>query len=181
VSTDLCKLLVEDCVVKRLTVALLVFNVFTPIVLAQTVESVEHAEHRLRIFSGWLEMVKGAERDYKNKNGRYGDLAALRRAHLLRNLVFEPRSRASSLVFEWGSSAGARAKAQANFVPKSTLFQVTVSEDGQHFSAVIGEHCARVDADDMGQGGSWCCHCESPYLLPDFEDSPAGPIIAIAG
>ena len=77
-STDLCKLLVEDCVVKRLTVALLVFNVFTPIVLAQTVESVEHAEHRLRIFSGWLEMVKGAERDYKNKNGRYGDLVALR-------------------------------------------------------------------------------------------------------
>src|SRR6266568_4344813 len=74
-----------------------------------------------------------------------------------------------------------RGKAQANFVRKSTLFQVTVSEDGQHFSAVIGEHCARVDADDMGQGGSWCCHCESPYLLPDFEDSPAGPIIAIAG
>jgi len=169
VSTDLCKLLVEDCVVKRLTVALLVFNVFTPIV-AQTVESVEHAEHRLRIFSGWLEMVKGAERDYKNKNGRYGDLVALRKAHLLRRLVFES-----------GSSVGARGKAQANFVRKSTLFQVTVSEDGQHFGAVIGEHCARVDADDMGQGGSWCCHCESPYLLPDFEDSPAGPIIAIAG
>ena len=155
---------------KRLTVSLLVFSVFTPTVFAQSVESVEQAEHRLRIFSGWLEMVKGAERDYKNKNGRYGDLVALRRAHLLR-----------SLVFESGSSAGARGKAQVNFVRKSTLFQVTVSEDGQHVSPVIGEHCARVDADDMGQGGSWCCHCGSRHLLPDFEDSPAGPIIAIAG
>ena len=166
---------------KRLTVALLVFNVFTPIVLAQTVESVEHAEHRLRIFSGWLEMVKGAERDYKNKNGRYGDLAALRRAHLLRNLVFEPGSRASSLVFEWGSSAGTRAKAQANFVPKSTFFQVTVSEDGQHFKAVIGEKCVSVSADDVNGEGSGCCHCAPLNLLPDLEDSPEGPIITVAG
>jgi len=150
---------------KWLTVAVLIFSVFAPTVFAQ-----DQSEDPWRVFSRWIEMVKGAERDYKNKNGRYGDLVALRKAHLLRRLVFES-----------GSSVGARGKAQANFVRKSTLFQVTVSEDGQHFSAVIGEHCARVDADDMGQGGSWCCHCESPYLLPDFEDSPAGPIIAIAG
>ena len=150
---------------KWLTVAVLIFSVFAPTVFAQ-----DQSEDPWRVFSRWIEMVKGAERDYKNKNSRYGDLVALRRAHLLRRLVFES-----------GSSVGARGKAQANFVRKSTLFQVTVSEDGQHFSAVIGEYCARVDADDMGQGGSWCCHCESPYLLPDFEDSPAGPIIAIAG
>jgi hypothetical protein len=154
---------------KRLTVALLVFSVFGRTVSAQSVESVEHAEHRLRVFSGWLEMVRGAERDYKNKNGRYGDLAALRKAHLL-----------GSLVFESDSAAGASGKAKANFVSKSTRFQVTVSEDRQHFSASIGEHCAGVDADDMGDSGSWCCHCESLYLLRDLEDSPEGPIISVA-
>ena len=37
-------------------------------------------------------MVKGAEKDYRNKNGRYGDLAALRKAHLLDRLVFESDS-----------------------------------------------------------------------------------------
>src|SRR5262245_43922279 len=94
------------CVVKRVTVALLVFSVFTPAVFAQSVEalSFEQAQHRLRMFSGWLEMVKGAERDYKNKNGRYGDLATLRKAHLLR-----------SLFFESGSSAAPKGKSQDNF------------------------------------------------------------------
>ena len=106
------------------------------------------------------EMVKVAERDYKNKNGRYGDLSALRKAHFLRNLVFEA-----------GSSADARAKAQANFVPKSTLFQVTVSEDGQHFRAVIGEKCT-VSADDRGDEGSECYHCGPLHPLPDLKDSP---------
>ena len=150
---------------KWLTVAVLIFSVFAPTVFAQ-----DQSEDPWRVFSRWIEMVKGAERDYKNKNGRYGDLAALRKAHLLDRLVFES-----------DSSSDASGEADANFVRKRTLFQVTVSEDGQHFSAVIGEHCARVDADDMGQGGSWCCHCESDHLLPDFEDSPAGPIIAIPG
>ena len=114
-------------------------------------------------------MVKGAERDYKNKNGRYGDLADLRRSHLLDNLAFES-----------DSSADASGKGKANFVRKRTQFQVTVSKDGQHFSASIGEHCARVDADDMGNTGSWCCHCESLHLLRDLEDSPEGPIISVA-
>ncbi|HKU28702.1 MAG TPA: hypothetical protein VJQ54_24740, partial [Candidatus Sulfotelmatobacter sp.] len=126
---------------KTLTVALLVFGLFTPTVFAQYGEYVESGEHpavRFRILSDWLEMVKSAEWDYKHKNGRYGDLAALRKAHLLRNLVFES-----------DSPAGARGKAEANFVPKSTLFQVTVSEDGQHFKAVIREHCVSVNADDM--------------------------------
>ena len=148
---------------KRLTVALLVFSVFAPTVFAQSVEF-EQADRR-RIFSGWLEIVKGAERDYKNKNGRYGDLAALRNAHLLDRLVFES-----------GSSAAARSKAQANFVPESTLFRVTVSTDGQHFRAVIGEKCVSVSADEMGRGLDWLC---GPSLSPrDFEDSPEGPIFA---
>jgi hypothetical protein len=138
--------------VNRLTVTLLVFSAFTPTVFGQTVEQKEttvfpsrveiisgterHYESVItptaeqtdlqRSWSGWLQAVEGAERDYKNKNGRYGDLTALRKAHLLRSLVFEPRS-----------PAGAIGKTKANFVPKSTLIEVTVSEDGQHFDAAI--------------------------------------------
>lgn len=165
---------------KRLTVTLLVFSAFTPTVFGQTVEQkgpttvfpgrveiIRGTERQYenvitptaeqtdlqRLCSGWLQKVEGAERDYKNKNGRYGDLAALRKAHLLRSLVFEPRS-----------SAGASGKAKVNFVPKSTLIRVTVSEDGQHFDALI------VD----GAG-----HCYGPLDHPvplHFEDSPEGPI-----
>jgi len=69
---------------KRLTVALLLFSVFGPTVFAQ---SGEPSEDPWAVFSGWIEMVKGAERDYKNKNGRYGDLAALHKAHLLDRLA----------------------------------------------------------------------------------------------
>jgi len=151
---------------KTVTVALLVFSVFAPTVFAQSVEF-EQADRR-RIFSGWLEIVKGAERDYKNKNGRYGDLAALRKAHLL-----------DGLVFESDSSAGVSGKVDTKFVPKRTLFEVTVSEHGQHFTAVIREYCVNVNADDMGGEWSVCC-CWSPFLHRDFDDSPEGPIIAIA-
>ena|ERR1700733_6484240 len=108
---------------KRLTVALLLFGVFGPTVFAQ---SGVPSEHPWSVSSGWIEMVKGAERDYKSKNRRYGDLAALRKAHLLDRLVFES-----------DSLAGASGKVDPNFVRKRTVFQVTVSKDGQHFRAVI--------------------------------------------
>ena len=136
--------------------------------IGQSVESVDHAEHRFRVFSGWLEMVRGAERNYKNKHGHYGDLAALRKAHLL-----------GSLVFESDSAARSRDKAKADFVPKTTRFQVTVSDYGGHFKALIGEDCVVVHIDDMGNGGSWCCHCESRNLLRDLKDSPEGPIVSV--
>ena len=156
---------------KRLTTALLVFSVFGPPVFAQSVESAEQAD--FRVFSGWLGMVKGAEKDFKNKNGRYGDLVALRKAHLLR-----------SLVFESDSSAVANGKLDANFVPKRTLFQVTVSADGQHFRAVIGVKCTStmIDADDTGYvryGVSDAISCP-PVRLP-LLDSPEGPIISVSG
>jgi|SRR5215472_2999043 len=176
-----------------LTVALLGITVFTPSVFAQCVEQKEliveiirgterdyqkvsvpstvapfvEQRDRLTEFSAWLEMVKGAERDYKNKNRRYGDLAALRKAHLLR-----------SLVFESGSSEGSTScTAEANFVPKSTLFQVTVSADGQHFGALIGDQCVSVNTDDMGVEWSTSCYA-SPLLHRDFQDSPEGLIFA---
>jgi hypothetical protein len=107
-------------------------------------------------------MVKGAETDYKNKNGRYGNLATLRKAHLLR-----------SLVFESGSSAAPKGKSQGNFVPKDTLFQVTVSGNGQHFRAVIGDNCASLNADDTGASVG-----AQPPVIRDFQDSPEGLIFA---
>jgi hypothetical protein len=147
---------------KRLTVALLVLALFTPSVFAQSVEQKE----RLRVFAGWLGIVRGAERNYKTKHGRYGDLTDLRRAHLL-----------DGLVFESDSSRGTHDELETNFVRKSTLFQVRVSEDGQHFWAVIGEDCVGLDADDTG-GGRWYCR-PHPLVLP--HDGPEGPIIAIPG
>ena len=161
---------------KRLTVALLAISVFTPTVFAQCVEplSFEQSQHRLRTFSGWLEMVEGAESHYKKKNGRYGDLAALRKAHLLR-----------SLVFESDSSGAPKGRSQDNFISQDTRSQVTVSADGQHVRAVISEKCVSVAADDRGRKGSSCCHCASPplYLMEvirDIQGSPEGPIISVA-
>jgi len=158
--------------VKRLTVAFLVLSVLIPTVLAQSVESVEQTETRLSLFSGWLKMVKGAERDYKNKNGRYGNVTALFNAHLL-----------GTLVFESGSSPGlASTKAQGNFVPKGTIFQVTVSHHGQHFKALIGDECVSVTTDDSGSDHSGCCRCRPTLLyLPDFQESLDGPIIGVPG
>jgi len=183
----------------RLTVALLVFGLFTPTVFAQCAEQKEPSifsrpveiirgtereyqnvstptvfaqsgeqTDRQRIFSGWLEMVKSAESVYEEKNGRYGDLTALRKAHLLR-----------SLVFESGTSAAPKGKSQDNFVPKGTLFQVTVSANGQHFRAAIGDKCVSISASDRGRKGS------SPpryflEILRDIQDGPDGPIISVA-
>lgn len=162
---------------KRLIVILVVYCAFTlpvsgqnggqksPIVFPSRVEIIRGTERTYenvivpapeqtdlqRFWSGWLRKVEGAERDYKNMYGRYGDLAALRKAHLLR-----------SLVFESCSSTGASGEAKANFVPQSTLIQVTLSEDRQNFDAVI------VD----GAG-----HCYRPadhpvFLQPIYWDTP---------
>jgi len=139
---------------------------FTPLPSAQTAQQAD----REGVFFDWLEIVRGAERHYKNKHGHYGDFAVLQNAHLLDSLVFE-------------SFVGSRRKAEANFVPKTTLFQVTVSNHGQHFRAVVGEHCGlNLIGEDIGaprRGSSKC----SPLLhyLPDLEDSPEGPIIGTAG
>ena len=161
---------------KRLTVALLLFSVFGSTVFAQ---SGEPSEDPWTVFSGWIEMVKGAERDYKNKNRRYGDLAALRKAHLLDRLVFGSDSLAGfSLLL------GSSGKVDSNFVRKRTVFQVTVSKDGQHFRAVIGAWCASaIVADDRGNeryGGMDDIISCPPVRLP-LLDGPEGPIISVAG
>lgn len=144
---------------KRLTVALLMLALLTPPVFAQSVEQ----RKRLRAFAGWLVIVRGAENNYKAKHGRYGELTDLRNAHLL-----------DALVFESDSSSGTQDESETNFVPQSTLFQVTVSEDGQHFRAAIADDlfCVGRSADESG-GGSGYCHRQ---VLP--QDGPEGPIVA---
>src|SRR5262249_34328331 len=81
-------------------------------------------------------------------------------------------------------SSAAAVKAEANFVSKTTLFQVTVSKNGKHFKVVIGEHCGlNLVGEDMAaprRGFSNCRVPASPYL-PDLKDSPEGPIIGTAG
>lgn len=165
---------------QRLAFTLVVLSAFTPTVVGQTVEQTEPTAFPGRVeiirgtertyqnitipaaegtdlqklWSGWLRTVEGAEKEYKNKNGRFGDLADLRKAHLLRNLVFEPCS-----------SAGANRKAKANFVPKTTVIQVTVSEGGQRFDSVVvdgGGHCYRPQNHPAPQ-------------LPIYWDSPPTP------
>jgi len=147
---------------KRLTVAFLVLALFAPAVFAQSVEQKE----RLRVFGGWLGIVRGAERNYKTKHGRYGDLTDLRKAHLL-----------DAFGFESDSSRGTHDESETNFVPKNTLFQVTVSEDGEHFRAVIGEECVSLEATDTGGGRGYCR--PHPQVIP--QDGPKGPIIAVPG
>src|SRR5260370_15125618 len=152
---------------KWLKCALLIFSVFSPTVFAQD----ESEDDPFRVFTRWIEMVRGAERDYRNKNGRYADLAALRKAHLLDRLVFESDSSDPSV------------KADANFVRKRTVFQVAVSNDGQHFSAVIGNWCTStmVKVDDRRKGKYGMSETIScpPVRLPVL-DSPEGPIISVA-
>lgn len=150
---------------KLLTLALLLFNVSAPAMFAQ-----DQLDNPWRTFSSWIQVVKGAEQSYKNRNGHYGDLAALRKAHLL-----------DKLIFESDSSSGVRRKTDAYFVRKQTVFEVTVSNNGQHFRAVIGNWCAStIIADDRGyeQYVSELNNCP-PVRLPQ-QDGPDGPIISIA-
>src|SRR5579864_2379772 len=60
---DLTKLMVEDCVVKRLTVTLLVFGAFTLTVFAQTVEQTEPTPS-----PGCIEIIRGTERHLQCAN-----------------------------------------------------------------------------------------------------------------
>ena len=129
-------------------------------------QSVEQKD-RFTVFSAWLEMVKSAERDYKNTNGRYGNLATLRKADLHHNLVFES-----------DSSAAPKGKSQDNFVPKDTRFEVTVSADGQHFGAVIGDERASVSTGEHGPRTRPVVGPRPPFVIRDFQDSPEGLIFA---
>jgi len=150
---------------KLLIVALLLFSLSATAVFAQ-----DQLDDPWKAFSRWIQMVKDAEQTYKNRNGHYGDLATLRKAHLL-----------DELVFEAGPSSPAKGKTNANFVRKQTVFKVTVSNNGEHFRAVIGNWCAStIVADDRGyeRYGKELNNCP-PVRLP-LQDGPEGPIISVA-
>ena len=154
---------------KWLTVAVLILGTFLATVFAQPEPMEPATRDRLRALSGWLRLIRPAENKYKSQHGVYGDLAALRNAHLL-----------DALIFESDSSAGTHSEAEANFVPNGTIFQVTVSEDGQHFRARIREGCVSVEANDTGSLGSGFC-LPSRAFPRDLNDGPEGPIIVISG
>jgi hypothetical protein len=95
---------------KRLTVALLIVGIFASIARAQSAEQV--MKDRRKVLFGWIGTIRAAESAYKSKHGVYGNLNALRDAHLLDSLVFE-----SDKPTETGPVL--------NFVPTSTRFEVT--------------------------------------------------------
>jgi len=156
---------VEACVVKWLTVVVLIIGAFSSTVFAGCADAKQLLNDRFRL---WLQFVTVAESQYKSTHGHYGDLTDLRKAHLLDQLVFESDSPASG----HGESA-------FNYVPKTTSFQVIVSGEGQHFKALIQEPSVSVDIDEMGYWSINGISC-GPTRLP-LLDSPAGPIIAIRG
>jgi hypothetical protein len=124
---------------KTLTVTLLVLGVFASAVLAHS--EPQAVKERRRVLAAWVSIVRGAESRYKTKHGRYGDLAALREAHLLDALTFE-------------SEKPAETTSDANLVPRRTHFEVTTSADGEHFRVSIWESLdewsVSVHADEMG-------------------------------
>jgi type II secretory pathway pseudopilin PulG len=160
----LAQSVVEGCAVKTLTVALLILGIFASTALAQSGEQV--MKDRRQVFRGWLGTVRAAEDKYKSKHGRYGDLTALREAHML-DLVFE-----SDEPTETGPVT--------NLVPKSTHFEVTVSGEGEHYKVSIyeswGEWSVGVFVD--GKSSGWCVGHTTEVPL---EDGPDGPLLSLAG
>ena len=153
---------------KWLTVALLVLGTFVATVFAQPAPMEQETRDRLRAFSVWLSLIRPAENKYKSKYGRYGDLSDLRRAHLLDALIFE-------------SDPSPDTHRGKQIVPKSTLFRLTVSDDGQHFRATISEGCVSVETNDKGLRGSGYCLTSPSRIFPrDLKDGPEGPIIAVS-
>ena len=108
---------------------LLVFSALASAALAQSSDQVFFERHRIII--GWARVVSVAESKYRSKYGVYGDLTALRDAHLLNNLTFE-------------SENPKKTEPGANFIPKRTQFEVTASDDGkQRVARLIRLACSR--------------------------------------
>jgi len=127
--------------VKSLTAAVLILGIFASTALAQSAEQV--MKNRRKVLGGWRGTVRAAEAKYKSKNGRYGDLTALRQAHMLDALVSE-----SDEPTETGPGT--------NLVAKSTHFELTASADGEHYKVLIyeswDEWSVSVSADEASSG-----------------------------
>jgi hypothetical protein len=149
---------------KRLTGALLILGLFASTALAQSAEQV--MRDRRRVLAGWLGTVRAAESTYKSKYGVYGDLTALRDAHLLNALIFESDNLATG--------------PNANLVLKSTHFEVTASSDGEHYKVsileVFEEWSIGVFADEISTGQS---RAGLPPPPPEYD--PRGPLLSLPG
>jgi hypothetical protein len=88
-------------------------------------------------------MVRVAENKYKSTHGYYAALSQLRKAHLL-----------DELVFESDSPRNPQSRSAANYVPTTTIFEIILSSDGQHFRASIHEKAASVAAGEQAAGRS---------------------------
>jgi hypothetical protein len=159
--------------VKGLIVVVLIFGTFASTVFARCGAEQALKDRRKVLFS-WLGIVRAAENKHKTNTGRYGDLADLRKAHLL-----------DALVFQSDSSTGGHSESEA-FVPESSVFQVTASQDGQHFKAMIHETSDAgsigVEANETGTGSTIGCP-QAPLPIQDMplRDGPEGPIITLPG
>lgn len=148
---------------------LLILGALAATALAQSAEQV-HERHR--IIAGWLGVVRAAESKYRSKYRVYGDLQALRNAHLLNDLVFE-------------SDNHKKARSPENFIPKGTRFEVTASDDGKHYKFFVRELSIgggiEMFASEQSSGFSFggrgrvTVH-EAP--VKDIEDGPEGPLLA---
>jgi hypothetical protein len=132
--------------------------------LAQSAEQVMKERHR--VLAGWLGTVRAAETKYKSKYGVYGDLTALRDAHVLDTLIFE-------------SDKPTTTGPDTSLIPKSTHFEVTAPSDGEHYKVsiceVLEESGICVHADEMGTGFSVGGR---PQVQPP-KDGPEGPLLSL--
>jgi hypothetical protein len=99
-----------------------------------------------------------------SKHGAYGNLTALRDAHLLDALVFEYNASPESLP-------------ASNLIPTSTGFQVTVSNDGQHYKVAIHERLV-----DVGNISLFAGEASTEWIVgrppqAPLEDGPEGVLL----
>ena len=145
---------------KNLTAIVALFVcLFTPTVFAQSVEEASLSERgNFLVGSTWS----------KARNGTTSIRKAVTATWPLCGRLTFSAAWFSSLTFR----RLPRLDHKPNFVPKSADFQVTVSADGQHFRAVVGDTCMSVSADDSGNGvGMLKC------ILRDIPASPEGLIV----
>ena len=147
----------------RLARTLFILGALAAPALAQS-DKVSIERHRM--MAGWLGVVGGAESKYRSKHGVYGDLTALRDAHLLNDLIFE-------------SENPQKARPGTNFIPKTTRFEVTSSQDGRHYKIDISGSWVDWGISVFGtENTTGFSHGRvTGPRYKDIEDGPEGPLL----
>jgi hypothetical protein len=131
--------------VKKLTVAFLILGIAQSTVFAQSTDQVIKDRHK--VFVGSLGIVKTAESEYRNTHHVYGNLTALRDAHLLGALVFASDSTTENAP-------------DSNVIPTSIDFQVTVPSGGHLYRVTIRETLV-----DVGQVGVYASEMSTEWMV----------------